>query len=69
MLVWVCVSLFLLLSSNEAKVLWVIVYYTHITCASQAASQGVNHTDFLWVLQMGVKQKLWTSRRVPLWQP
>ena len=56
-------------SSQSPKVLWVIVYYTHITCVSQAASQGVNHTDFLWVQQMGVKQKLWTSRCVPLWQP
>ena len=66
-LVCVCVSFFPLLSSSEAKVLWFI---THISpCVSQAASQGVNHTDSLWAQQIGVEQMLWTSRRVPLWQP
>ena len=44
-LVCVCASFFPLLSSSEAKVLWFI---THISpCVSQAASQGVNHTDSL----------------------
>ena len=66
-LVCVCVSFFPLLSSSEAKVLWFI---THISpCVSQAASQGVNHTNSLWAQQIGVEQMLWTSRRVPLWQP
>ena len=50
--VFVCISLFLLLSSTEAKVTWVIVYYTN---HSVSVSPELNHT-------FGVKWMPWTSR-------